>query len=125
MLSLPPSVRIFLATEPADMRKSFDGLSALVSGVIDEDPLSGHVFVFFNRRRNRVKILWWDRSGYWLAYKRLERGTFTLPAPRDASTRVRMTATELMMLLEGIDFSRVRRRRAYDDDYETELRASS
>jgi transposase len=78
MLSLPPSVRIFVAREPADMRKSFDGLSRLVCDVVEQDPQSGHLFCFFNRRRDRVKLLWWDRSGYWLLYKRLEKGRFAI-----------------------------------------------
>ena len=71
MLSLPPSVKIFIARGVTDLRKSFDTLAALVCEVIDEDPQSGHLFVFLNRRRNRVKILWWDRSGYFLLAKRL------------------------------------------------------
>jgi len=67
MLNLPPSVRIFIARGATDLRKSFDTLAAVVCEVIDEDPQSGHLFVFINRRRNRVKILWWDRSGYWIS----------------------------------------------------------
>jgi len=82
VLSLPPSVRIFVHREPTDMRKSFDGLSALVEGQLHEDPYSGHLFVFINRRRDRIKLLYWDRSGFWLFYKRLERGVFWYPPGR-------------------------------------------
>jgi transposase len=79
VLSLPSALRIFLAASPADMRKGFDGLSLLVREVIAEDPLSGHLFVFRNRRRDRVKVLYWDRDGFALWYKRLEKGTFRFP----------------------------------------------
>ena len=107
MISLPPSVRIFLAAQPADMRRGFDGLAALTTSVIGQDPLSGHLFVFRNRRRDRIKILWWDRGGYAIWMKRLERGVFRLPAPVDH--RVEVTPAELAAILEGIDLSRARR----------------
>jgi transposase len=107
MLSLPPSVRIFVATGATDLRKSFDGLSALAQSVLRQDPLSGHLFIFANRRRDRVKILHWDRSGFVLLYKRLEEGTFRVPE------RGEIEARELMMLLEGIDTEDVRERRWY------------
>ena len=81
MLSLPPSVRIFVCREPADMRRSFDGLARLAGEVVRGDPFSGHLFVFHNRRGDRVKILWWDRSGFALLYKRLEQGVFVFPDP--------------------------------------------
>ena len=76
MLTLPASVRVFVARGAADLRRSFDRLSAQVQEVLRQDPLSGHVFVFFNRQRNRVKMLVWERDGFWLLYKRLEAGTF-------------------------------------------------
>jgi transposase len=102
MLNLPPSVRILLAREPADMRKGFDGLSHLVQGVLREDPLSGHLFVFRNRRGDRVKLLLWDSDGFLIVYKRLEKGTFRFPAPSDAdATSVTVNATDLIMLLDG------------------------
>lgn len=107
MLSLPPSVRIFVATGATDLRKSFDGLSALAESVLRQDPLSGHLFFFANRRRDRAKILYWDRSGFCLLYKRLEKGTFRVPE------RAEIGARELMMVLEGIDTTEVRDRRWY------------
>jgi len=105
---LPPSVRIYLASDPADMRCGFDGLMLRVQSVLAADPFSGHLFVFFNRRRDRVKILVWDRSGFCLWYKRLERGRFCLPETSGPS--VEMEAAELALLLEGIDLRGARRR---------------
>lgn len=108
MLSLPSSVRIYLRNEPTDMRKSFDALAALVQSCLGENPLSGHLFVFRNRRGDRVKILWWDRDGYALWHKRLEQGTFVLPA---AGGRIEWA--DLMMLLEGIDPARAIKNNRY------------
>ncbi len=107
MLSLPAALRIFLAVEPTDMRNGFDGLACLVREVIREDPLSGHLFVFRNRRRDRVKILYWDRDGLALWYKRLEKGTFRFPEAK--AGRVEVTPAEIAAILEGIDLSRARR----------------
>lgn len=112
MLSLPPSVKIFLAPGATDMRKAIDGLSALVFAVLCEDPLSGHLFVFCNRRRDRMKILVWDCGGFWLLMKRLEAGTFAWPAEAENGAVV-LTSGELTMLLEGFDLNRVRRRKRY------------
>lgn len=111
MLSLPPSVRIFVCLQPADMRRSFDGLAAMVEQVVERDPLSGHLFVFRNRRGDRVKIIYWDRDGYALWYKRLERGVFRFPQRDDESLEV--SATDLMLILEGIDLAGVKRRKRY------------
>ena len=111
MLTLPPSVQIYVATDPVDLRKGFDGLSSVVQHVIRRDPLSGHLFVFINRRRNRAKILVWERSGFVLVYKRLERGTFQMPAaPRLGQRHVELEASELTLLLEGIDLRGAHRR---------------
>jgi transposase len=116
MLSLPPSVRVFVARGATDMRKSFDTLAALVCDVIAEDPQSGHLFVFLNRRRDRVKILWWDRSGYWLLAKRLEHGQFHLyDRAQGAGGGYEVTSSELALILEGIDLRGARRRPAHDD----------
>ena len=107
MLSLASTLRIFLAVEAADMRKGFDGLAQLVRERIAEDPLSGHLFVFRNRRRDRIKILYWDRDGLALWYKRLEKGTFRFPEAKGG--HVEVTPAEIAAILEGIDLSRARR----------------
>ena len=115
MLSLPPSVKIFVARGVTDLRKSFDTLAALVCEVIVEDPQSGHLFVFLNRRRNRVKILWWDRSGYFLLAKRLEHGQFRIyDQASDRASSFEVSASDLMLLLEGIDLRRSKRRPSHD-----------
>lgn len=113
MISLPPTVKIFLSTHPADMRKSFDGLKHLVEEFLQDDPLSGHLFVFRNRRGDRLKILYWDRDGLAIWYKRLEAGTFRFPAATDEGTSVEVRPTDLAMLLDGVDLASVRRRARY------------
>jgi transposase len=111
MLTLPASVRIFIAAEPVDLRRGFDGLAATTRSLIRHDPLSGHVFAFVNRRRNRIKLLVWDRSGFVLLYKRLERGTFCIPSePRDGQRHVEVDAGELGLMLEGLDLRGAHRR---------------
>lgn len=111
MLSLPPSVQIYVAVEPADMRKSFDGLSALVEGVLKHNPFSGHLFVFRNRRGDRVKILYWDRSGFCIWYKLLEKGTFRFPTTE--KSYVEMSAADLALILEGIDLEGAQRQKRF------------
>lgn len=107
MLSLPPSIRIFAARGAVDMRKSFDGLSAIARDVLQQDPMSGQLFVFFNRSRDRVKILVCDTSGFWLFYKRLERGTFEDLAGIDgAATHAEIDGTTLLLLLDGIELKK-------------------
>lgn len=101
MLNFPPSVRIFLATSPVDMRKAIDGLVALVHDILSQDPFSGHIFVFRGRRGDRVKVLVWDRNGFILLYKRLEKSRFHFPDP--ASPNRELDATALTLLLEGLD----------------------
>ena len=114
MISLPHSVRVFLHAPATDLRKGFDALSGLVTTAFGQDPLSGHLFLFVNRRRDRLKILYWDRDGLAIWYKRLETpGTFQLPAvPHDARS-IEMTATQLSLILSGIDLRSARQRRRY------------
>lgn len=100
MLMLPPDVRIFVASEPVDLRRSFDGLAALAATVLGQEPLSGHLFVFRNRAGHRLKILFWDRTGWVLWYKRLESGVFHLPVCEDGV--VELDASRLRLLLDGI-----------------------
>jgi transposase len=113
VLTLPASVRIYVAAEAVDLRRGFDGLAASARSVIQQDPMSGHVFTFLNRRRDRVKLLVWDRTGYLLLYKRLERGTFRLATEPAAGARhVEIDAGELGLMLEGLDLrGAVRRER--------------
>ena len=116
MLSLPPAIRIFVARGATDLRKSFDTLAAVVCKVIDEDPQSGHLFVFINRRRNRVKILWWDRSGYCLLAKRLEHGQFRFyDRAGHGKGHYEIGMSDLTLLLEGIDLRRSRRRPSHEE----------
>lgn len=111
MITFPPTVRIFLASSPADMRRGFDGLAALTTSVIGLDPLSGHLFVFRNRRGDRLKILYWDRDGLAIWAKRLERGVFRFPEPR--GNRIEVTPAEMAAILEGIDLRLARRQRRF------------
>lgn len=114
MLTLPASVRIYVAAEAVDLRRGFDGLAAATRSVIGANPMSGHVFVFVNRRRNRVKLLVWDRTGYLLLYKRLERGTFKIPTEPELGRRhVEVDAGELGLMLEGLDLRGARRRKRW------------
>jgi transposase len=108
VLSLPPAVRIFAATAPTNMHLSFDRLAALAREVLAQDPLSGHLFAFFNRSADRVKILYWDRSGFCLWYKRLERGVFHLP--RAGAAALELDPADLLLLLDGIELTTVTRR---------------
>ena len=109
MILLPRAVRVYFATAPTNLRKSFEGLSNDVRTVLARDPLSGHVFVFLNRRRNQVKLLLWTRGGFTIVHKRLERGTFSFPAHVESGAEsVAIDAHELSMLLEGIDMVHAR-----------------
>lgn len=115
MFLLSPQTKVFLAQGSTDMRKSFRALIAMTEGVLRKDPISGHLFVFVNRRRDMLKILHWDGSGFWIWYRQLERGTFQLPgapaANDDAS--VELTPSQLSLILDGIDLSSARQRLRY------------
>lgn len=114
MLTLPATVRIYLAAEPVDLRKGFDGLSAATREIIGADPLSGHLFVFVNRRANRMKVLLWQASGFLLLYKRLERGRFKIPRrPQLGARHIEMDPSELTLMIEGIDLRGSRRRKRW------------
>jgi transposase len=113
VLTLPPSVRVSLATGATDMRRSVDGLRAMVLRHGLGDPYSGHLFVFRNRRGDRLKILVWDRSGFWVLYKRLEKGTFAWPETSESGA-VSVSAGDLVLLLSGVDLSRTHRRNWYE-----------
>ena len=113
MLSLPSPVKIFLCSEPVDLRRSFDGLAAIARDGLGEDPLSGHWFVFRNRRGDRVKILMWDRDGLLLVHKRLEEGVFRFPKVPAHAKSALVTTQELSLLLWGIDPSSVVRQKRY------------
>ena len=113
MISLTANTRIFVASGPTDMRKGFDGLCGLITSVIEQDPLAGSLFLFVNRRRDRMKILYWDGDGLAIWYKRLEQGTFQMPAVSDGQVGIEMRSEELMMLLRGIDYASVKRRKRF------------
>jgi transposase len=113
MISLPHPVRVFLHTPPTDLRKGFDALSGLVTTAFSRDPTSGHLFLFVNRRRDRLKILYWDRDGLAIWYKRLEKGSFQLPAVARDAVAMEMTPTQLALILSGIDLSSARQRKRY------------
>ena len=118
MLSISRTTRVFLATEPTDMRKRFDGLFAIVESVIQEDPFSGHLFVFRIRRRDRLKVLWWDRDELAIFYKRLERGGYQFSMDVAAQSgvteqRCEIRADELSLLLNGTDRTSVKLRKRY------------
>ncbi len=113
MLNFPTNVRLYLATEPVDLRRSYDGLSAMVDGTFGKQAMSGDLFVFMNRRANQVRILFWDRDGYVIMMKRLEQGTFRRTTTAEGKDLVEIDAGELAMLLEGIDAPSIKRRRRY------------
>lgn len=113
MLSLSLPVRIFLCVLPTDMRRGFDGLMSMAEEHLQQNVLDGGLFVFVNRRRDRVKLLYWDGDGLCLWYKRLEAGTVELPAASRETTHVTLSATELALLLGGIELASAKRRKRY------------
>lgn len=111
MLSLPPSVRIFVATQPVDGRKGADSLMVIVRDVFGHDPLGGHLFVFFSKRCDRVRVVYWDRTGFAMWSKRLERGRFRPTFSNDGALgSISIEAAELALIVEGIDLAGARRR---------------
>ena len=118
MLNVSQSLKVFVCAKPTDMRKSFDGLMATAEQIMKQDPLSGHLFVFRNRNRDRLKILYWDRDGLAIWYKRLEKGTFQLPTDLmwedEKRTSAEITTEELTLLLGGVDLSSVKKRKRYE-----------
>jgi len=105
VLGLPSSVRIYFATALVDMRNGIDGLRARVQQVLEKDPNAGHLFVFIGKSRDKLKILFWDRNGYVVYFKRLERGRFQLPSADETRTKIEMEPAQLAMLLDGIDLN--------------------
>jgi len=113
MLTWPPTVRIFVSTQPTDMRRRFDGLAMMTRENMGQDPLSGHLFVFFNRRGDRVKIMFWDRSGFCIWYKRLEQKVFRLPQSIVDMPNPEVEVSDRSLISEGIDLSSARRRKRF------------
>lgn len=114
MLTFPAGVKLYLATEPADLRKSFNGLSMLVEHQFGLDAMAGHLFVFLNRKANQVRILFWDRDGFCIVAKKLEQGTFRRSRQgEEGKAHVEIDAADLALLLEGIEIKEVRRSRRY------------
>jgi transposase len=113
MLGIGSATRVYVATGATDMRKSFEGLFGLVRDRLQADPLSGHVFLFSNAQRNRLKLLFWDGSGLWVCAKRLEKGRFRWPEAGAGQTRITLTQEEVTLLLGGIDLTQTRRRAWY------------
>ena len=113
MIPFQGNIRVFVGLERVDMRKSFDGLSREVERQIQLNPLAGHLYVFLGRNPRRMKMLLFDRHGFWIFYRRLERGSFELPTGRPGETRVEIDAASLAAILDGIDLRSIRRRLRY------------
>lgn len=121
MLSLPSSVRIFAATAPQDMRKSFDGLASVTRSLLGQEPMDGSLYLYFSRHADLVKVLWWDRGGWCLFSKRLAKGRFTRPTAEANATHVNVDTTMLAMILDGVDLARVRRKARFEPRYFSQL----
>ena len=113
MIHLPASVRVYLCLSACDMRRSFDGLHAMVRDHLELDAFAGHLYLFANRRKDRLKILYWDRDGFAIWAKRLEEGSYVVPSGGAGSRRIEITVQELGALLSGIDLSTAKRRKRY------------
>ncbi len=113
MLSIAAGTRIFVAAGATDMRKGFNGLQGIITGMLEQDPLSGHLFLFVNRRRDKLKILYWDGDGLAIWYRRLEQGTFQMPTITNDHKSAEIRSEELTMLLRGIDLNSAKRRKRF------------
>lgn len=111
MLGLPHGAKIYFCSQPVDFRKGFEGLRGIVESVFEMNVLDGHLFLFVNRRRDRIKALWWEPGGLILWYKRLEQGTFEIPRAEEGQSHVTIDATQLAMLIGGVPLASARRRR--------------
>ena len=125
MLNLPLPVHIFLCTRHADLRQSFDGLAQMVREFLGADPLSGHLFVFRNKRGDRLKLLYWDGDGLAIWYKRLERGTFRFPATGSENCGLQIRAADLAMILDGVDLDSVKRQKRYQLPHSAQAQATA
>jgi len=114
MFWTPAALKFFLYSQPADMRKSFDGLCGIIEGTLKENPLSGAVYIFINKRKDRIKLLLWNGDGFWIFYKRLEKGTFQVPDYSTKPSSFELSYDQLLLILQGIDLRSVKRRRRYD-----------
>lgn len=116
MIALPPQIRVFLYRQPTDMRKSFNGLIALTESELKQDPLSGSFFAFVNRRRDRIKILYWGQTGFCIWYQQLQRGTYQLPGHEslDEQDTLEVSRAQLSLILDGIDLSSARQRLRFE-----------
>jgi transposase len=113
MFWVPSSLKFYLYRHPTDMRKSFDGLSGIINNNLKEDPLSGGVYIFLNKRKTLIKLLLWDGDGFWIFYKRLEKGTFQIPDSSVHADSIELAYDQLMMIIKGIDLNSVKRRLRY------------
>lgn len=120
MIPIASHFTFYLYRKPTDMRLSFDGLSGIVTTQLARDPLSGDVYIFLNRRRDRIKLLVWDHSGFWIFYKRLERGTFELPQHLGDASAVSLSHEKLMLILHGIDLDSVKKSCRYHRPFPTQ-----
>ena len=125
MFSVPVHAKIFLARNPVDMRKGFPGLTALAESVLRQDPLSGHLFVFYNRRRDRIKVLYWGGTGFWIGYHQLQKGRFQIPDPESDETGLEISPTQLSMILGGVDLHSARQRPRFNLDEHRQTSAQS
>ncbi len=127
MIALPAQIRIFVYRLPTDMRKSFHGLVALTESAVKQDPLSGSLFVFFNRQRDRIKILYWGQTGFCIWYQQLQKGTYQLPAAKSLEEQETMEVTraQLSLILDGIDLASARQRMRFQLSRERTERESA